>query len=71
MEKINQLKAHNFENILVEYNSVLYKKNEKVRLKKRNMTFETTIASVSHLGQLQTADSIERSFDFDEIEWLL
>ena len=35
----------------------------------QNIIFETTITGVSPLGQLQTIDSLEHSFDFDEIEW--
>ncbi|MEO6328430.1 MAG: biotin--[acetyl-CoA-carboxylase] ligase [Ginsengibacter sp.] len=71
ISRLNDLKANKFENILEEYNGILYKRNEKVRLKKQNIIFETTIKDVSPLGQLQTVDSIERHFDFDEIEWLL
>lgn len=71
MSRLAELKAHNFRNLLEEYNSVLYKKNEKARLKKGNVIFETTISGVSPYGQLQTMDTIERSFRFDEVEWLL
>ena len=71
INRLNELKAHNFKSMLEEYNAVLYKKNEKVKLKKQNIIFETTIKGVSPIGQLQTIDSLEHSFDFDEIEWVL
>ncbi len=54
-----------------EYSSVLYKKDKKVRLKMQNIIFETTITGVSPMGKLQTFDSMERDFNFDEVEWLL
>jgi hypothetical protein len=55
---------------LKEYNSVLYKKGEEVRLKKGSIIFETNIERVSVSGELHTRDSIERSFGFGEVEWL-
>ena len=69
--RLKELKSKGFDEIFNEYNSVLYKRNEKIKLKKKNIIFETSITGVSHLGQLQTIDSIEHSFDFDEIEWVL
>lgn len=71
INKLNELKQQRFKDILNEYNEILYKKNEKARLKMQNVIFETTITGVSPLGQLQTFDSLEHSFNFDEIEWVL
>ncbi len=71
MNRLNELKAHKFKNMLNEYNNVLYKRNEKVKLKKQNIIFETTITGISPLGQLLTFDSQEHNFNFDEIEWVL
>ncbi len=68
MQRLNDLKANQFKNMMHEYNSVLYKKDKKVRLKMQNIVFETTITGVSPLGKLQTYDSMERDFDFDEVE---
>jgi len=67
----DQIKKNDFNKTLTEYNNVLYKKGEKIRLRKKNMIFETTLESVSKFGQLQTTDAIERNFDFDEVEWIL
>ncbi len=60
-----------FENILQQYNNSLYKKNERVLLKKYNVAFNTTIKSVTEKGQLFTVDTIDNFFDFGEIEWVI
>ena len=54
-----------------EYNRHLYKINEEVKLKKASAVFKTTIKGVSMQGQLHTADTMERQFDFGEVEWML
>jgi BirA family biotin operon repressor/biotin-[acetyl-CoA-carboxylase] ligase len=71
IKRLEELRKNGFEEILLEYNSFLYKRNEKTKLKKENVVVETTITGVSKLGQLQTFDTIERSFDFDEVKWIL
>jgi BirA family biotin operon repressor/biotin-[acetyl-CoA-carboxylase] ligase len=67
---IYQIARNNTEQILSEYNQFLYKKGEKVRLKKESAVFETTIKSVDKQGSLITLDNIERSFQFGEVEWI-
>ncbi|HYF32836.1 MAG TPA: biotin--[acetyl-CoA-carboxylase] ligase [Chitinophagaceae bacterium] len=57
--------------LMEDYNHVLYKLDETVRLKKDNIVFQTTIQGVTALGQLITQDAIERQFEFGEVEWLL
>jgi BirA family biotin operon repressor/biotin-[acetyl-CoA-carboxylase] ligase len=59
-----------FENLFSKYQKHLYKKDEKVKLKKDSRVFETTIKGVSVAGQLITQNSIEEIFEFGEIEWL-
>jgi BirA family biotin operon repressor/biotin-[acetyl-CoA-carboxylase] ligase len=71
LKRIEALKQTNFEIILSQYIACLFRLNEKVKLKKKNIVFETTIKGVSSQGQLLTKDVMERSFDFDEIEWVL
>jgi BirA family biotin operon repressor/biotin-[acetyl-CoA-carboxylase] ligase len=56
--------------MLAKYNQYLFSIEKKVKLKKDNMVFETTIKGVSSQGKLITADVIEREFDFDEVEWV-
>ena len=57
--------------IIIEYNYNLYKRNESVRLRRENMVFETKIESVNEFGQLLTSDTIDRQFEFGEIEWVM
>jgi BirA family biotin operon repressor/biotin-[acetyl-CoA-carboxylase] ligase len=59
------------EEILHRYNERLYKRNQQVKLKKQNIVFETTIREVNKFGQLLTKDSIDRQFEFGEVEWIL
>ena len=53
------------------YNEYLYKKNTKVKLKKGNIVFYSTVKGVDKNGQLITSDAIERQFNSGEIKWLL
>ena len=66
-----QLFERNQEDIMEEYNSLLFKRGEKVKLKKENILFETIISHVSLSGELHTSDKIERSFGFGEVEWVI
>ncbi|MEO6671373.1 MAG: biotin--[acetyl-CoA-carboxylase] ligase [Ferruginibacter sp.] len=60
-----------FSEIIRTYNNNLYLINKKVRLRKQNMVFETTIKGVNEHGQLLTADRMPRVFEFGEVEWVL
>jgi BirA family transcriptional regulator, biotin operon repressor / biotin---[acetyl-CoA-carboxylase] ligase len=57
--------------IIAEYMKAFYKLNERVRLKKESAVFETTICGVTNDGKLLTKDTLDREFDFGEVEWLL
>ena len=70
MKRAEMLDSTNFEKTIQEYNQHLYRVNEKVKLKKENMVFETMVNGVNNKGQLITGDTIERKFDFGAIEWL-
>jgi BirA family biotin operon repressor/biotin-[acetyl-CoA-carboxylase] ligase len=63
--------AGNFMILFNKYQTHLYKKDEKVKLKKGTRVFETTIKGVSETGQLITQHSIEERFEFGEVEWVL
>ncbi|MEO6135881.1 MAG: biotin--[acetyl-CoA-carboxylase] ligase [Ginsengibacter sp.] len=69
LKRISILKEGDFLKLLEEYNEKLYAKDRMVRLKKENIIFETTIKKVSAFGQLTTTDAIERTFNFDEVEF--
>jgi BirA family biotin operon repressor/biotin-[acetyl-CoA-carboxylase] ligase len=61
-----------FTAILNEYNSVLYKLNEPVKLKKGSRVFTTVIKGVSSNGELITQnEGVEERFGFGEIVWNL
>ena len=70
MMRYDELQKNGFEKMLTEYNQNLFGLNKKVKLKKDNIVFETTVKRVSLQGKLITNDTIEREFDFDEVEWL-
>jgi BirA family biotin operon repressor/biotin-[acetyl-CoA-carboxylase] ligase len=69
LNRVDELKAGNFEKMLEEYNSRLYARGKVVKLKKGNIVFETEISAVSSSGELITKDSLERKFNFDEVEF--
>ena len=54
-----------------QYHQQLYKLNEKVKIKKGNRVFETTIKGVNDQGQLITHHAFEETFNMGEIEWIL
>jgi len=70
-ENYQALITGKFELLFNNYQTHLYKKDEKVKLKKDNRVFETTINGVSETGQLITRHSIEERFNFGEVEWII
>lgn len=60
----------NFKEIHSHYINHLYKKNEKVKLKKDTRVFEAVIKTVAPSGKLIIQHGIEEEFDFGELEWL-
>ena len=70
MMRYDELQKNGIEKMITEYNQYLFGLNKKVKLKKDNIVFETTVKRVSPQGKLITNDTIEREFDFDEVEWL-
>ncbi len=68
--RFNQLLTTGFEPIYEHYNSILYKRNEIVRLKKDNRVFDAMIKAVTPSGRLLVEHSIEEEFGFGEIEWV-
>ncbi len=70
-KRYNQLLNNDFEELLKYYNSLLYKKNELVKLKKENIAFNCTIKEVNKYGQLITEGSENNMFNFGEVEWIM
>jgi len=56
--------------LLQQYNEHLFLRGKTTRLKKGNSIFETTIKAVNASGQLVTQDTMEREFNFGEVEWV-
>ena len=70
MARYDELQKNGSEKMLIEYNQYLFGLGRKVKLKKDNIVFETTVKGVSSQGKLITNDEIEREFDFDEVIWI-
>lgn len=68
---IDTTHAKDFKSILHRYNEHLYLRGKTARLRKGNITFETTIIRVNEFGQLITQDAVERVFNFGEVELLI
>jgi len=66
-----ELKTGEFKKHFKRYLQALYKKDEKVKLKKGSRVFEATIKSVSESGQLIVQHSMEERFEFGEVEWVV
>ena len=67
----NRLITTGFDDIYASYLSLLYKKNQRVRLKTGTRVFEALIKSVSPAGKLIVEHAIEEEFDFGGIEWVI
>lgn len=57
--------------LLADYNRVLYRRGQEVRLRKGNAVFTTRIDEVSPQGELLTRDVLQRQFHFGEVEWII
>ncbi len=64
------LQQQGFEVFFQSYNQALYKRNEKVKLKKGRKVFEALIKSVNQSGQLLIQQATEEEINFGEIEWV-
>jgi BirA family biotin operon repressor/biotin-[acetyl-CoA-carboxylase] ligase len=67
---INGMTPNQLPGLLARYNECLFKMGQKVQLKKDGTIFETNIKGVNEHGQLLTEDTVERSFNFGEVEWI-
>lgn len=65
-EQLNYNKAA----ITDEYNSVLYKLGEPVKLKAGNVIFNATIQGVTRQGRLIVKSGVEQEFNWGEVEWV-
>lgn len=56
--------------LCAQYNALLYRRGQTIRLKKGSQVFDTMLKGVDAQGQLLTFDTLERSFAFDEVEFV-
>jgi BirA family transcriptional regulator, biotin operon repressor / biotin---[acetyl-CoA-carboxylase] ligase len=71
IKRVQALSVEQTDSLLKEYNNHLYKLNELVKLKMDDGVFTTIIKGVALNGHLCTGETIERQFNFGEIEWVL
>jgi BirA family biotin operon repressor/biotin-[acetyl-CoA-carboxylase] ligase len=71
LESILNEKEENLHDWLIsKYNEALFKKGERVILKKENIQFEALIKGVNKKGNLVVEQGFEREFVFGEISWV-
>lgn len=70
-QRLYQLKANQFDDLLNFYNSVLYKKGKMVRLRKGNAILNCCIKEVNIFGQLITEGGAQEIFNFGEVDWVM
>ena len=68
--RFQQLVSGGEKELVAAYQSVLYKKNENVTLRKDNILFNATIEGVNMNGALLVKDAAYDSFVFGEVEWV-
>jgi len=59
----------NQRSLLSDYNQVLFRKGEQIKLKKENRAFEARLDGVDEYGRLVIFTSMEERFVHGEIEW--
>lgn len=65
------LLSEGFESIYQRYLNHLYKRGEKVKLKKDNRVFEALIKNVTPAGLLVTEHGVEEEFATGQVEWVI
>jgi BirA family biotin operon repressor/biotin-[acetyl-CoA-carboxylase] ligase len=71
LQQFDELVTRGFSAIYEQYLANLYKKNERVRLRKDNRAFEAIIMGVSESGRLIAEHGLVEEYEFGAIEWLL
>ncbi|ANE53605.1 hypothetical protein SY85_18875 [Flavisolibacter tropicus] len=66
---VRQLQV-NKQQVVDDFHAVLYKRFEKVKLRKDARVFETYIQGVSTAGELITGQAVEERFSVGEVEWV-
>lgn len=66
-----QLLTKPHQTIIDAYNDILYKKGQKITLKKNNAVFDCIVKGVNPYGQLITETTIEQLFEVGEVQWII
>ena len=66
-----QIKRNEEQVILHDYNQCLFKKNQLVKLKKDNVTFDSVIREVNKSGELVTENGGFHRYRSGELQWIL
>jgi len=69
--RFNQLQEVPFDELLHAYNQRLFKKGEKIQLKKGSRRFSCTLLGVNESGELLAADGPSDRFQFGEVSWVI
>ncbi len=69
--RYQQLQEGKWEELLLLYNQHLFKRNERVKLKKESASFYCTVLGVSQTGELLVSGGPKESFRFGEVEWVI
>lgn len=64
-QNIRDMKKGLNSKLMKSYNQMLYKRNQKVKLKVGNRVFETVVIGVTEDGRLKTQDVFEQEWDLD------
>ena len=70
LEKYWNLWLSHPESLMEQYNSALYKRNQKAKFRAGSRIFEGTVKQVNARGQLAVITSMEERFNFGEITWI-
>lgn len=70
-QRLTQLHNQGEECVLQAYNAHLYKRNETVRIKYNNETYESIVSHVDVVGNVWMDDAPKSFFSFGEIEWII
>jgi len=74
MKRVTKLTQEPFDiliDLIEEYNQCIYKLNEKVRLRHNNEIIDVVINNVNATGQLLATDTLQKQFNFGEVEFLI
>ena len=70
-QRYQQLIEQGTDEILNQYNTLLYKRDTYVQLKKQGQSFYCTIKNADAYGRLWVQDAMQPFFEFGEVEWVL